>query len=81
MNKNSEHENKFIQFSEDEDNQQQDVNQRNDQAYNSLIDNARRKHDNYWDINHPVVKTILIILFLIALVGSLYYVFLWIQSN
>lgn len=81
MNKNSEHENKFIQFSENEDNQQQDVNQRNDQAYNNLIDNARRKQDNYWDINHPVVKTILIILFLIALVGSLYYVFLWIQSN
>lgn len=81
MGNNSEHENKFIHDSFDDINSVDDMNQKNGQAYNNLMNRARNRKDHYWDINHPVVKTILIVLFLIALLGSLYYIIMWFISN
>lgn len=81
MGNDSQHENKFIQMTDENTEMQEDVNRRNDEAYQNMMNNARRKDDNYWDINHPVVKTILIILFIIALLGTIYYVFAWFQSK
>lgn len=81
MGNDSQHENKFIQMTDDNTETKEDVNRRNDEAYRNMMNNARRKDDNYWDINHPVVKTILIVLFVVALLGSIYYMFAWFQSK
>ncbi|MBE6157897.1 MAG: hypothetical protein E7160_03795 [Firmicutes bacterium] len=51
-----------------------DVNRQNEDLYNNLIENSRRKTDDYWDRNNPVVKGLLIVLLIIGVVGFIYYV-------
>lgn len=53
------------------------VNARNEQEFQNLMDHNQRKYDNYWDINSPVVRIVLIVLLLIIVVGTLYYIILW----
>lgn len=68
-------------FSSDDDmNQNVDnnsVNEKNNQEFQNLMEHSQRKYDNYWDINNPIIRIILIILFLIAVIGSAYYIILW----
>ena len=51
-----------------------DVNRQNEDLYNNLIEDSRRKTDDYWDRNNPVVKGLLIVLLIIGVVGFIYYV-------
>lgn len=53
------------------------VNNRNSQEFQNLMENSQRKYDSYWDINSPVIRIILLILFLIAAVGATYYFIMW----
>lgn len=53
------------------------VNEKNNQEYEKLMQNSKKNYDNYWDINNPLVRIILIILFIIAFFGSLYYFIMW----
>lgn len=58
-----------------------DVNKRNQDTFNELMDNASYKTDAYWDMNNPVVKILLIILFIIIVAGVLYYIIGWINMS
>ncbi len=54
-----------------------DVNSKNQEEFNRLITNARKKDDGYLDRNNPIIKMILIILLIIALGGSIYFIISW----
>lgn len=76
-------ENRFIP-SDDEVNQNVEtnsVNERNNQEYQNLMEHSQRKYDSYWDINSPVIRIILVVLFLIAAVGAAYYIILWFRNS
>ena len=57
------------------------VNERNNQEYQNLMEHSQRKYDSYWDINSPVIRIILVVLFLIAAVGAAYYIILWFRNS
>lgn len=59
------------------DNLNLEVNKRNKDTFNNLMDNASYKTDDYWDLNNPVVKIILLVLFIIIVCGLLYYIIGW----
>ena len=53
-----------------------DVNRENEEFYNSLMEESKRKSDDYWDRNNPIVKGILIVLLIVGIVGFIYYLIL-----
>ncbi|MBR3049027.1 MAG: PspC domain-containing protein [Bacilli bacterium] len=61
--------------------EEKDVNKENEDKYNDLIEKTRRKNDGYWDINNPFIKIVLLILFVIGVVGAIYYIALWLQTK
>jgi len=67
--------NKFID--DDKLDSSYDVNRENEDIYNSIIENSKPKDDGYLDRNNPFVKAVLSILFLIAFVGVIYYLYVW----
>lgn len=67
---------------EDENSNYQDsldleVNKRNKDTFDDLMDNASFKTDDYWDFNNPIVKVFLFILLIIIVGGLLYYIISW----
>ena len=56
-----------------------EVNKRNKQTFKELMDNASYKQDDWWDINDPIVRIVLLILFVIIVAGLLYYIIGWIN--
>lgn len=69
------------QFSQTDDEIKQDceynINQKNSQEFQRLMNQSKKKHDNYWDINNPIIRIILIILFIIIVLGAGYYFIMW----
>ena len=55
------------------------VNGKNSPEFQNLMEHSQRKYDDYWDINNPLVRAILIILFLIGAIGSAYYIITWLR--
>lgn len=53
------------------------VNQKNSQEFQNLMDRSKKTYDDYWDINNPVIRIILIILFIIIVLGAGYYFVMW----
>lgn len=53
------------------------VNQKNSQEFQNLMDHSKKTYDDYWDINNPVIRIILIILFIIIVLGAGYYFIMW----
>ena len=53
------------------------VNKSNKEKFKNIMDNAAIKYDSYWDANNPIIRFILVILFVIIIVGLLYYVVGW----
>ena len=45
------------------------------------MDHSRKTYDDYWDINSPIIRIILIILFLIIVVGAGYYFVMWFRTR
>lgn len=54
-----------------------DVNQKNSQEFQNLMDHSRKAYDDYWDINNPIIRIILIVLFIIIVIGAGYYFVMW----
>ena len=54
-----------------------DVNRRNQQKFKTIMDNAAKKYDTYWDMNNFLIKMILIVLFIVIVIGVFYYVTSW----
>ena len=65
----------YIDFGDDID-----VNQKNKNVFFELMESAKASTDDYWDINDPLVRIILGILFTISFVGSIYYIGMWLLS-
>lgn len=53
------------------------VNQKNSQEFQNLMDHSKKNYDNYWDINSPVIRIILVVLFIIIVLGAGYYFIMW----
>lgn len=58
----------------------QNVNQKNKEEYDNLIQNVKKDTSDYYDINNPVVKILLIILLITALIGSAYFIIIWLKK-
>lgn len=54
-----------------------EVNKKNREEFERLMDNAANKHDSYWDKSNPVVKLILWLLLILIVLGTLYYIISW----
>lgn len=54
-----------------------DVNSKNSAEFDRLMENASTNYDSYWDKNNPLVKAIMIILFIIIVIGVAYYIISW----
>lgn len=67
----------FSSQNEIDEDPQVSVNEKNSREFQNLMEQSQRKYDGYWDINSPVVRIVLIVLFLIAAVGSAYYIIKW----
>lgn len=67
----------FSSQNEIDEDSQVSVNEKNSREFQNLMEHSQRKYDGYWDINSPVVRIVLIVLFLIAAVGSAYYIIKW----
>ncbi len=74
--------NQFLPSDNDEirDNNQSNVNERNHQEFQNLMEHSQKKYNDYWDINNPFIRLILIILFLVIVVGVAYYLVMWFRS-
>ena len=59
------------------DNVNLEVNKRNKETFDSLMDNAAQKNDDYWDLNNPIVKWLLMGMFVVIVIGIIYYVISW----
>ncbi len=60
-----------------QENHENSVNQKNSQEFQNLMDHSKKTYDDYWDINNPVIRIILIILFIIIVLGAGYYFIMW----
>lgn len=58
-----------------------DVNKKNEDQYNNLIEHSKKSNDVYWDRNNPIVKVVLIGLLVIAVIGTLYYFIVWFKTR
>ncbi len=71
-------ENQFLQTDDEiKQDYENNINQKNSQEFQRLMDHSKKKYDNYWDINNPIIRIILIILFLIIVLGASYYFIMW----
>ena len=70
--------NHFFSSNDDmNDNQRVSVNEKNSREFQNLMEHSQRKYDEYWDSNNPLIRAVLIILFLVAAIGSAYYIITW----
>ncbi len=65
----------------EEASKENEVNQRHEEEFQEVMDNASRKLDGYWDRDNLIVRIIMYCLFGFAVFGVIYYIFLWIFSN
>ena len=70
--------NHFFSSNDDmNDNQRVSVNEKNSREFQNLMEHSQHKYDEYWDSNNPLIRAVLIILFLVAAIGSAYYIITW----
>lgn len=53
-----------------------EVNKKNSEYYKNLMTEAGSNKDSYYNKNNPIVKIVLIILFVIIVIGSIFILFL-----
>ena len=58
----------------DEEKEELDVNKKNREDFEDLMQESSTKKDMYWDSNNPAVRVILLIVGAIILVGSAYFI-------
>ncbi len=77
--KNTEESN--TQEKEDLDHMNLEVNKKNKETFDDLMGNVSAQKDDYWDLNNPVIKIVLIVLFVIIIIGLIYYIVSWFNMN
>ena len=58
-------------------NQELEFNKNNREDYEQLMRESSTKTDGYWDKNNPIVKIILFVLFIIIVIGAVYYIMMY----
>lgn len=58
-------------------NQELEFNKNKREDYEQLIRESSTKTDGYWDKNNPIVKIILFVLFIIIVIGAVYYIMMY----
>ncbi len=58
-----------------------EVNQKNQYAYEKLVDESKTKLDSYYDKNNIVVKFVKLALAIFIIVGFVYYLLLWLSMK
>lgn len=66
-------------YPEDNLDSEVDVNKKNQDVYNHIVEHSQNKDNGYWDRNNLVIKVILTVLFVIALLGTIYYFIMWLK--
>lgn len=57
-----------------------DVNKKNEQEYLSMIEKTKVNQDDYLDSNNFFVKLLLFILFVVGIIGAIYYIMMWFNN-
>lgn len=58
-------------------NQELEFNKNKREDYEQLMRESSTKTDGYWDKNNPIVKIILFALFIIIVIGAVYYIMMY----
>lgn len=58
-----------------------EVNKKNSEEFEKLMNNASTNLDSYWDKNNPILKIFLLILFVVIVLGAIYYISAWNASK
>lgn len=62
-----------------DENDELEVNKKNREDFETLMQESSTKKDAYWDSNNPAVRIVLLIIGTIIIVGSAYFVFKYIS--
>ncbi len=57
------------------------INQRNAEEFDNIMSNASRKTDGFWDKNNIMIRILTFIIWVFAIIGVLYYLFIWFSSK
>ncbi|MBR3145870.1 MAG: hypothetical protein IKF47_01265 [Bacilli bacterium] len=63
----------------DEEKDELEVNKKNREDFENLMQESSSKRDAYWDSNNPAVRIVLLIIGTIIIVGSAYFIFKFIN--
>ena len=58
-------------------NQELEFNKNKREDYEQLMRESSTKTDGYWDKNNPIVKITLFVLFIIIVIGAVYYIMMY----
>lgn len=58
-------------------NQELEFNKNKREDYEQLMRESSTNTDGYWDKNNPIVKIILFVLFIIIVIGAVYYIMMY----
>lgn len=64
---------------DDNERNELDFNKKNREDFEKLMDESSTNKENYWDINNPVVKGLLLLIGLVILVGAAYFIIKYIN--
>lgn len=68
---------KMFNKNNDSDYTELEVNKKNLKEYEDLMEKSSYKYDSYFNSNNPLIRLILLVLFLIIVFGVAYYLFSW----
>jgi len=63
----------------DEEKDELEVNKKNREDFENLMQESSSKKDAYWDSNNPAVRIVLLIIGTIIIIGSAYFIFKFIN--
>ncbi len=63
-----------------DENEELEINKKNREDFEKLMEESSTKKDMYWDSNNPAVRVILLIIGAIILVGSAYFIYMYINK-
>ncbi|MDO4996023.1 MAG: hypothetical protein Q4E69_02480 [Bacilli bacterium] len=79
--KSLEEENRELNTEIQEVNEELDVNRKNREEYEDLMEKSKTNLDTYYDKNNVVVKLILFLLFVFIACGLVYYLLLYLRAK
>ena len=64
-----------------EDKQELEFNKKNREGYEQLMKDSSTNLDGYWDSKNIFVRILLLILLIIIVIGSIYYISLYLNAH